>query len=370
MKANFDIDINHYVQVDFAGFRELVEIVDGVPMYFESPTRDSKADFYVETAGCHRLDGVSALEYVRSRSLRYQNENGRWISDPTADLGRISRQQDFIKRVLRRAIDQGARNPVTLSRFVESGVDHLTLDELTTPGDLASLGNALRNFDPDGLQTYSLPVTDAVRGGADVLDLQLAGAEPILAMFRGTGEPLDPDTLSPATVAVQVQNGSGQQDQAAQASAILASAGFKMEAPTSAPVLERTEIRYTPGMEAQAVLVARHLFADPVLVPDLDVRQITVVTGADFVSGLLDPRPSEDFELPTTTTTTTTTEASGSFGGASDTTELSASPDPATEATTTTTTEPTGFVPDGRPAGSTAADRGGRSVLVTVGHPH
>ena len=41
-----------------------------------------------------------------------------------------------------------------------------------------------------------------VRGGADVLDLQMGGAEPILAKFRGTGTD-DPGALTPATVAVR-----------------------------------------------------------------------------------------------------------------------------------------------------------------------
>lgn len=347
LKANFDIDINHYVQIDFAGFRRLVDIVDGVPVYFESPTRDGKADFYVETPGCHTLGGVSALEYVRSRELRYQNENGRWVGDPTADHGRISRQQDFIKRVMRRAIDKGARNPVTLSRFIDAGTDNLTLDDNTTVGDLVSLGSAFRNFDPDALATYSLPVSDVkTRGGAEVLDLQVAEAEPILALFRGTGEPLDPDTLSPATVPVQVLNGSGAQDQAAEASAVLSSAGFKTDQPTSAPLVERTEVHYTPGMEAQAVLVARHLFADPVLVPDIEVSQITVVTGPDFRAALLDPRPSSDFTVPTTTTTPPV------FGGATVDPDDLTGPEGIVEVTTTTTTEPKGFVPDAAPPGA------------------
>jgi polyisoprenyl-teichoic acid--peptidoglycan teichoic acid transferase len=100
IKANFDIDINHYVQVDFAGFQRLVEILDGMPIYFPTPVRDTRSGLNVQTPGCHRLTPESALNYVRSRYLLYLDENGRWVSDPTADLGRISRQQDFIKRVL------------------------------------------------------------------------------------------------------------------------------------------------------------------------------------------------------------------------------------------------------------------------------
>jgi LCP family protein required for cell wall assembly len=343
IKANFDIDINHYVQVDFAGFKQLVELLDGMPIYFATPVRDTRSGLNVQTAGCHRLTPDSALAYVRSRHLLYLDDRGRWVSDPTSDLGRISRQQDFIKRVLTRAIAQGARNPVKLASFVDAGVQNIRLDEDTTPGDLVDLGSAFRNFDPSSLQTFSLPVTDVYRGGALVLELQPSAAEPILALFRGTGEAAGAE-LSPTTVAVQVLNGSGAQDQAGEATAILATAGFKVDRPNSARGVERTEVRYPPGQEAAAVLVARHLFADPVLVPDLDVRQVTVVTGPDFVAAILEPRPATDIAVPTTTTTTTAPAA-----------EVEVAPEAATTAppTTTTTTEPTGFVPEEPPPGVT-----------------
>lgn len=343
IKANFDIDVNHYVQIDFAGFESLVRLLGGIPVYFATPVRD-QGGLNVENAGCNTLDPNGALAYVRARHLRYQNENGRWVSDPTSDLGRISRQQEFIKRVLRRAIKQGARNPVKLGDFINVGVQNITLDKNTTPGDLADLGVTFKNFDPNTLETYSLPVTDVYRGGAAVLDLVDAKAELILALFRGTGTPAE-GGISPATVAAQVLNGSGKQDQASDASAVLATAGFKMTPPSSAPAVERTEVRYTPGMEAQAALVARHLFANAVLIPDIDVSKITVITGPEFVSALLEPRAEADVPVPTTTTTTTvpgsTVPGASTTGG------------PSTTAATTTTTAPVGYLPANPPAGET-----------------
>lgn len=344
IKANFGIDVNHYVQVDFAGFKSLVKLLGGVPVWFATPVRDTQSGLNVETAGCTTLDENGALSYVRARHLRYQDENGRWVADPTSDLGRISRQQDFIKRVLRRAISQGARNPVKLTDFVNVGVRNIVLDKNTTPGDLIALGITFKNFDPSTLQTYSLPVTDVYRGGAAVLDLIDGPAEPILDMFRGTGTSATEGGISPATVAVQVLNGSGKQDQAANASQILNTVGFKMSAPGSAAAVDRTEVRYTPGMEAQAALVARHLYANVALIPDMEVSKITVVTGPDFIDALIDPRPAKDFPVPTTTTTTTApTTTVAPAPGATDTT--------AGSGTTTSTTAPTGFVPQAPPAG-------------------
>lgn len=346
IKSNFGIDINHYVQVDFAGFEGLVKLLGGVPVYFATPVRD-QGGLNVQTAGCTTLDQHSALAYVRARHLKYQNENGRWVSDPTSDLGRISRQQDFIKRVLKGAIKKGARNPRTMASLVDVGVKNINLDQNTTPGDLISLGTAFKSFDPNALKTYSLPVTDAVRGGAMVLDLQAGAAEPILALFRGTGEATGGGGLSPATVAVKVINGSGTQDQASAASKILTTAGFKMTPASSSPQVARTEVRYAPGMEAQASLVARHLFANPVLIADRDVSEITVVTGPDFKTALLDPRPEKDFPIPTTTTTTTEPTTSAAPGSSTSGSVSTTGP----AAGATTTTAPVGFVPGAVPAG-------------------
>ncbi len=346
IKANFDIDVNHYVQVNFAGFQQLVKLLDGVPVYFDRAMRDANSGLDIPNPGCVVLDEHQALSYVRSRHLKYfDTESGKWLADPTADLGRISRQQDFIKRVLRRAISQGARNPAKLSELVNVGVENITLDQNTTPGDLIALGNAFRNFDPNHLQTFSLPVTDVTRGGAAVLDLVAGEAEPTLALFRGTGEPVDSSDLDPSTIAVQVLNGSGKQDQAAEATEILRTAGFKTDEPSSATATAVTEVRYGPGQEAQAVLVARHLLATSVLVEDAEATQITVITGADFAQALLQPMDESLVSVPTTTTTTTTTAP-----------EVTATTVAGTEATTdpasvTTTSEHAGIVPEAAPAG-------------------
>ncbi len=63
----FGIPINHYVQIDFAGFEQLVDEVDGVSVYFPTPARDANSGLDIESAGCTSLDGRQALSYVRSR---------------------------------------------------------------------------------------------------------------------------------------------------------------------------------------------------------------------------------------------------------------------------------------------------------------
>lgn len=348
IQANFGIDVNHYVQVDFAGFKNLVKQIGGVPVYFDTAVRDPRAGLDVPEPGCVVLDEHQALAYARSRHLQYRTPDGGWRTDGTSDLGRISRQQDFAQRVLSRAIDKGARNPGTLARMVDNGSKHITLDEFTTPADLLALGSAFRDYDPDTLLRYSLPVADAVRGGAAVLDLVETEAEPILELFRGTGSSGVAPDVEPAEVAVRVVNGSGRANQAGDSTDRLAAAGFQVLSPGDLPAgVGRTEVRYPAGAESKAVLVARYLAADPLLVASAEVSDVTVVTGPDFFAVRDEPVPeSEAPPVAGTTTTTTAPEvADPADGGATPTAPTTTAPvDPGVPVT-----EPAGYVPQAPP---------------------
>jgi LCP family protein required for cell wall assembly len=204
IENEFDIPIHHYVNVDFAGFQGLVAAIDSVEVYFETPARDwnvnakpvprSQTGFLVEEAGCQSLDPEMALAYVRSRYFQTQDANGRWVTDPTSDLGRIRRQQDFLRRVLQKAIQKGARNPFVLRDLIDTGLENVAIDQKLTPQLLVDLGMTYRSFDPDLLQTYSFPSTDGWVGRNQVLLPSVTAAEPVLELFRGAGFS-DPSTV-------------------------------------------------------------------------------------------------------------------------------------------------------------------------------
>jgi LCP family protein required for cell wall assembly len=181
----FDLDVHHYVEVDFAGFYDLVDAIDGVPVYFAEPARDPDSLLDVPEAGCVTLDAAQALAYARSRHYEFYRD-GRWHTDGSGDLGRITRQQDFIRRALHRAVSRGARNPAVLKELIDVAVGTVTIDDELTPGDLLALGSRFRSFNPDTLVTYSLPVDDVVIRGAAVLRVRESEAEAVLAVFRGS----------------------------------------------------------------------------------------------------------------------------------------------------------------------------------------
>ena len=74
---NFGIVTDHFVQVDFCAFQELVKAVDGVAVPLPYPVRDPNTGLNVPEAGCFTFTGDHALAYVRSRKLEYLDGDRR-----------------------------------------------------------------------------------------------------------------------------------------------------------------------------------------------------------------------------------------------------------------------------------------------------
>jgi polyisoprenyl-teichoic acid--peptidoglycan teichoic acid transferase len=304
IQQNFGIPINHFMQVDFEAFRSLVNAVGGVPIYFPWPARDTHTGLNITEPGCTILDGVQGLAYARSRYFEtYQN--GHWEEDPTSDLGRIARQQQFIKLAMKRAIAKGARNPFVDSELVGTAQDDITLDNQLTTGDLLNLAAEFRNFNPDSLQVYTPPTTGAVIGGADVLLLDTLAAQPVFNKFRNLSSAANPN----GGVEVSVTNGSGRSAQAQVVLSSLAKLGFITDDSGDASSFRNTHttVRYAPGQQAAAVQVARYLPTNPVFVADstLTGPEVVLATGLDFTGLAATPRPTSDFATFLAGTTTT-----------------------------------------------------------------
>lgn len=177
----FGIPIQHVVDVDFVGFKNLVDAVGGTTLCFEYPTRDTNSGLD-QLPGCNRLDGVQALAYARSRNYE-EFRDGDWRKDPTADLGRVQRQQGFIKTTVDATLDRLQTDPFLASELIESVSGSLRLD----PGlDPIAVASTMRKAFSSGLNTYQLPVSSDTVDGKSILRLN-DGADPIFDYFRGTG---------------------------------------------------------------------------------------------------------------------------------------------------------------------------------------
>lgn len=316
---NFAIPVHHYVQVDFASFRGLVEAVGGVPVPFPHPARDEETGLLVTEAGCHTLDPVEALAYVRSRFYE-QYVDGEWVTDVRSDIGRIERQQDFIRRALQRAIDRGARNPATLDQLIDVALNGIVVDDELTADDIFDLARRFRSFDPDDLVTYALEGTPDTVGEAQVLRLvEGPETEAVLSIFRGSST----TEIEPEGVRLVVHNGTGAPRQGADAVEALRSVGFIASVAGDEPGAgaEGTIVRHPPAQAAAADLVARWLVGGARLEVDETLDGIELVTGIDWQGVRDEPRPptsttSTTLPEPSTTTTTSTTTSTTTPGGA------------------------------------------------------
>jgi LCP family protein required for cell wall assembly len=293
IRDDFGITINHYVEIDFRSFTGIVDAVGGVPLSFQTPMRDRNSGLVVDNAGCVVLDGDQALAFARARHLEYQDSRGRWISDPSADLGRINRQQVFMRKV----IDQAAANTngfdlKTMNDLLSSTADNLTVDSGMDIGEMFKLARQFGDFTGEQLRTHTLPVYQyTTNGGAAVLKLDQTAAEPILDVFRGE---VAGDDVPPPDIRLTIENGSGINGQAAKAQAAFESMGYSVDG-TSTALTTQTEtvVHHAPGSEVVAQNVADHLSPEAQLLedPSLAADEVVVVTGKDFVTVTDDGEP-------------------------------------------------------------------------------
>ncbi len=302
---DFGIPIHHYIQIDFADFGELVDAVDGIPVQFPHPAKAPSSGLVIEEPGCWTLGPSQALGFARARKdYRVQDDDGEWHLDGGGDFSRVERQQLFVELAMRRAIAKGARDPNTLRRLVDLGVGTVRVDDALDGGDLVDLGKRFRNFHPEDLETFTLPVVDDVVGGAKVLFLQEEEAEPVLSVFRGVA-PASPGQVRTDDITVQVRNGTAAEGQAGEVTSELTALGFEALVPTDSEIGFPTTLLYSNGSEAEAQLVARHL-SGPVQYEQsaaLDGADVVVVTGTDWAGVVEAPRSAEEVTGPTTTTT-------------------------------------------------------------------
>src|SRR5262249_61863278 len=81
LQKDFQIPIQHYLQVDFESFQGIVDSLGGVRIYLDAPSKDEMSGFdfapYGFRPGCYTLDGGTALPDVRSRDMQ-KLLHGRW----------------------------------------------------------------------------------------------------------------------------------------------------------------------------------------------------------------------------------------------------------------------------------------------------
>ena len=185
---NLGIPIHHYLEIDFQGFKDLVDAVGGVTVCVENPSRDRHTGLYIRR-GCKNLDGVQSLAFARSRYFE-EKVDGEWRMDGTADIGRGRRQRLFVALLLKTAIERTLDDPFRAGTIMDGATSALLVDERLDLVDFASL---MRPAATGDLRRYALDTYgDTVRGNS-VLRLADSSA-PVLAFYAGEGPaPVPPE---------------------------------------------------------------------------------------------------------------------------------------------------------------------------------
>ncbi len=300
IRANLGIDIHHYVEVNFESFKGLVEVIGGVPMYFDRPMYDENTGLAIRKKGCYNLDPVQALAFARSRHLVYSN-GVKWVSDPTADMGRITRQQVFLRHALAKIGTLGITDVNTMRRLVDVAVENVKVDDQLGVSQMLALGKKFQKFDAETLATHRLPTIGTEIDGKSVLEIDDSAATGVLDIFRGKAEPAatgdggaeaeTTTTVANSTVTVDVMNGVGTAGLAKQVGDSLAGVSFKVGEKGDADKADGSVVNYAKGSKAQAEAVARHISPAPTLAEDSSLAsgKVVLVVGADFSKVLTKP---------------------------------------------------------------------------------
>jgi LCP family protein required for cell wall assembly len=252
-----DVRVDHYVEVDFGGFVDVVDALGGIEVCLPEAIHDPKAHLDME-AGTHRVDGTEALAFARTRATS------------RGDLDRIDRQQQVLSAMLDQAMSTDTlSNPAKLTDFLDSALSSVTVDQGLDTGAINELAYQMRDLDMDEVTFTQVPIADmeywTPRGDVAVLWDEPAARELFAAVradrpLGGSPEEERPEPeLRPGDVRVRVFNGIGTAGLGAQLDADLAAAGFQVSAPAqnwSSLDVATTQVRHGADDAAAAEYVA------------------------------------------------------------------------------------------------------------------
>jgi len=199
VQALTGIAIDDYIVVDFAGFKDMVDAVDGVEVCIPSDIDDDEHNIHLD-AGTRKLYGNEALAYVRQRS-----------STPNSDLGRMKRQQAFISSMLSKVMSAGTlTRPDKVLDFAGALADSVTASpDIGSVAKLGKLGLSLRDANLDKIRFVTAPTADFPTDSPHWGRLQLTDAAPALWAKVKKDEPLG--TLGKGAISGKNQSGSKEQ---------------------------------------------------------------------------------------------------------------------------------------------------------------
>ncbi|MGG7568881.1 LCP family protein [Streptomyces sirii] len=289
VEKNTGLRIDHFASVDFRGFKGMVNALGGIKVCPKYAIHDKKAHLRMK-AGCQNVRGEKALGYVRTR---YSVGDG-------SDLGRIGRQQEFMKTLAAKAQSK-LTNPGVLYDFLDSATKSITTDKyLAGLKPLYDLAAIVKDIPTDRLTFLTVPnysrEADVPTDKANVvwqypqasqLFSDLANDREIGAAGKKKLAEAAKHPITTRSVQVRVLNGAGAagKKRLAEAAQQLRKLGFRVIATGDAPAIDKTVISYSPALKPKGeVLAARLSGIRTTESVGAGLGAVTLTIGPDFVS--------------------------------------------------------------------------------------
>jgi LCP family protein required for cell wall assembly len=350
VEEDFGIPIQHYVEVGFDGFVNIVNAVGGIKMDFPMPVYDSESYLNIKTPGCQLLNGVQALQVVRARHLQYDppgldtSDKNLWPQEAESDIARIARTHEFLRVLASTIAAKGIGNPITDQKLIDAIAPQVQVDSGLSTSAMLQLAQEFHTVNINNVPQYTLPIStttfsnyvyDGTAYGDVVFPVE-ATDQQVINEFLGTSNATDTMTgkplPSPPAVTVKVVNGSGIPDQAAQTATALQALGFDVigqpgsATPLSDEAVETVVSYASPSTEADAEAVARQLTGPVILSQNASLAtsgsEVTVLTGTGLAVNA--PANSSTPSTPNTSNSANTTTVTGLEPASSATLPLSA----------------------------------------------
>ncbi|MFV2175194.1 LCP family protein [Actinomadura sp. LOL_016] len=285
LESMTDIRIDHFVQVDFNGFKNITKAIGGVPVCLPKDVNDQKSGLKL-TKGKHEIEGDVALAYVRARYS---------LGDGT-DTSRIKRQQKFLGALASKVMSAGVlTNPKALLDLLNATTESLTMDSELTVGAMRDIAQGMQGLSSGKLRFVTVP------NGQDPLDKNRLALAPTADEFfksvredkkppeeekKAADKPAQPvPTIPPNQIRVRVFNGSGTDGQAGRVSDSLKAQGFQVTVGGNAERTTATKVLYGSGAENQAKSLAALIPSKPAPAAQTSAAEpglVDLVIGTDW----------------------------------------------------------------------------------------
>ncbi|WP_071804935.1 LCP family protein [Acetomicrobium hydrogeniformans] len=290
--------IHYYIELDYSSFPKIVDLLGGVDIYVEKRLKyvDRAGGLYIDIPqGLQHMDGETALKFVRFRH------------DALGDIGRIKRQQQFMKALLQKIVNQAVstKMPTLLKEIIQALQTDLPAEEAL------KLAMYFRDIPPQNIRFFTLPGKPAVLSGVsywlgDVNRALAMLSAPISEEEQEEGNAMKDTATSPEklleegkeqidrntiarniTCRVAVLNGDGTAGLANQFADVLQRYGIDIAYKSNARHFDYhyTSILYPRNLERESKMLGQLLgISDALVKPSDSTTNLTIIIGHDYKS--------------------------------------------------------------------------------------